>query len=206
MGKNHLSPEGCNELLEMASGLLGRELSPEEKDAIFLGQRAGGAVIQDLSGRSFYDLTSGGGTCLLGFAAPKIQAALLAGLAQGLPRTAWQAGGIEVACRLRELFGRPDRVVLCAGARAARESAAQAARHATGREGIIMIGGGTPVTGNVCRVAPGDMSALEKELVDNSHAIAALLVEPLCPESMTPEDVKALGQRACELGVLFILD
>jgi 4-aminobutyrate aminotransferase-like enzyme len=106
--------------------------------------RARGAVVEDLDGNRYLDLTGGFGVASLGHAAPEVRRAVgtQAGrLTQGLGDLQPHVGRERLVRRLSALGGRLDRVLLASTGSEAVELALKTAAIATGRRRVIAFTG-----------------------------------------------------------------
>ncbi len=120
------------------AAIWGREDSP------IVWSRARGAVVEDLDGNRYLDLTSGFGVASLGHASPEVRRAVAsqAGrLTQGLGDLQPHLGRERLVRRLSALGGNLDRVLLASTGSEAVELALKTAAIATGRRRVIAFTG-----------------------------------------------------------------
>jgi 4-aminobutyrate aminotransferase/(S)-3-amino-2-methylpropionate transaminase len=120
------------------AAIWGRDESP------IVWSRARGAVVEDLDGNRYLDLTSGFGVASLGHAAPEVKRAVSsqAGrLVQGLGDLMPHAAREKVVRRLAKLGGSLNRVLLASTGAEAVELALKTAAIATGRRRVIAFEG-----------------------------------------------------------------
>lgn len=103
--------------------------------------RAKGAEVWDLDGNHYYDLThSGIGTCLLGYADPDVDAAVVNAIQRGSMSTLNCPEEVELADLLCELHPWADMVRYCRTGGEAMSIAVRIARAKTGRETVAFCG------------------------------------------------------------------
>ena len=165
--------------------------------------RARGAVVEDLDGNRFLDLTSGFGAASLGHAAPEIKRAVSAQagrLVQGLGDLMPHRERERLVRALSRVGGRLDRVLLASTGSEAVELALKTAAIATGRQRVVAFTGAyhgdslgalevthhppppgpiqAQLGGWAVHVAYGDLSALGRALEEGEPA-ASVIVEPI---------------------------
>ena len=165
--------------------------------------RARGAVVEDLDGNRFLDLTSGFGAASLGHAAPEVRRAVAAQagrLVQGLGDLMPHRERERLVRALARVGVKLNRVLLASTGSEAVELALKTAALATGRRRVIAFEGGyhgdsygaLEVTHHPAPPAPvraqlggwgthvpyGDLGALERALREG-EAPAAVIVEPI---------------------------
>ncbi len=120
------------------TAIWGRETSP------VVWSRARGAVVEDLDGNRYLDLTGGFGVASLGHAAPEVKRAVSAQagrLAQGLGDLMPHVGRERLIRKLSSLGGRLERVLLASTGSEAVELALKTAAIATGRRRVVAFTG-----------------------------------------------------------------
>jgi len=165
--------------------------------------RAKGAVVEDLDGNRFLDLTSGFGAASLGHAAPEIKRAVSAQagrLVQGFGDLMPHRERERLVRALSRLGGHLNRVLLASTGSEAVELALKTAALATGRRRVVAFTGSYhgdslgalevthhpappgPIQallgGWAVHVAYGDLDALERALRE-SEPCAAVIAEPI---------------------------
>jgi len=184
--------------------------------------RAKGAVVEDLDGNRFLDLTSGFGAASLGHAAPEIKRAVSAQagrLVQGLGDLMPHRERERLVRALSRLGGHLNRVLLASTGSEAVELALKTAALATGRRRVVAFTGSYhgdslgalevthhpappgPIQallgGWAVHVAYGDLDALERALRE-SEPCAAVIAEPIQGRGGTvmPSQGFLIGLRA----------
>ncbi|HKO23034.1 MAG TPA: aspartate aminotransferase family protein [Candidatus Eisenbacteria bacterium] len=184
--------------------------------------RAKGAVVEDLDGNRFLDLTSGFGTASLGHAAPEIKRAVSAQagrLVQGLGDLMPHRERERLVRALSRVGGHLNRVLLASTGSEAVELALKTAALATGRRRVVAFTGSYhgdslgalevthhpappgPIQallgGWAVHVAYGDLDALERALRE-SEPCAAVIAEPIQGRggTVTPPPGFLAGLRA----------
>jgi glutamate-1-semialdehyde 2,1-aminomutase len=191
-------PGGVNSPVRAFNGVGG--------DPVFF-QRAQGACLYDVDGRSYVDYVGSWGPMIAGHAHPDIVAAVQAAAAHGLSFGAPCPAEVEMAERLCELVPGLDMVRMVNSGTEATMSAIRVARAATQRDGIIKFEGcyhghadgflvkagsgaltlGVPTSPGVPRATAdltvtlpyNDLDAVRACLAARGGEIAAIIVEPV---------------------------
>lgn len=170
---------------------------------VIVWSRARGAVVEDLDGNRFLDLTAGFGVVSLGHAAPEVRRAVAgqAGrLVQGLGDLMPHRERERLVRALAKVGGRLNRVLLASTGSEAVELALKTAALATGRRPVVAFTGGyhgdsygaLEVTHHPVPPAPlraqlggwashvpyGDLAGLARSLAEGDPP-AAVIVEPI---------------------------
>ena len=196
--------------------------------------RAKGAVVLDLDGNRFLDLTSGFGAASLGHSAPEIKRAVSAQagrLIQGLGDLMPHRERERLVRALSKVGGRLNRVLLASTGSEAVELALKTAALATGRRRVVAFTGAyhgesfgalevthhpaspgpiqAQLGGWAVHVAYGDLGALERALRDGEPC-AAVIAEPIQGRGGTvippPEFLAGLSTLARKHGAVVIYD
>ena len=196
--------------------------------------RAKGAVVEDLDGNRFLDLTSGFGAASLGHVAPEIKRAVSAQagrLVQGLGDLMPHRERERLVRALSRVGGRLNRVLLASTGSEAVELALKTAALATGRRRVVAFTGSyhgdslgalevthhptspgpiqAQLGGWAVHVAYGDLGALERALRDGEPC-AAVIAEPIQGRGGTvippPEFLSGLCALARKHGAVVIYD
>ncbi len=121
------------------AAIWGRDATP------IVWSRARGAVVEDVDGNRYIDLTGGFGAASLGHAAPEVRRAVAAQvgrLTQGLGDLMPHAGRERLVARLSAVGGALSSVLLASTGAEAVELALKTARVATGRRRVVAFTGG----------------------------------------------------------------
>ncbi len=172
----------------------------------FICRRAEGFRIQDVEGRWYDDLTSSKGTVILGAAHPDVSSVLRDLIDRGLPATSAREISIEVAWMIRELFPEAERISLHGSTKETLEAAVRLARHVTDRDVILEMRSRETFDEKTRTIEFGDLFALENALKECAGEVAAILLEPITPEALSPGDLKTIRMLADEHGALLIFD
>ncbi len=197
-------------------------------------REARGCRVTDLEGRRYIDYLMGWGCALLGYAHPRVQAAVRAALDSAGVIALPPALEMEVTrmlcedipCAEMATFGKSGSDVCSAAVRLARVS--------TNREKVLFCGYhgwqdwsaekyGFAVTGIPARPEPlalpfryGDLDGIERLLHQHKGQVAAVMLEPACPASMEfpdgltqdadPDFLRALAEATRREGAVLIFD
>ena len=191
-------PGGVNSPVRAFNGVGG--------DPLFF-ERAAGACLYDVAGRSYIDYVGSWGPMIAGHAHPAVVSAVQAAAARGLSFGAPCPAEVEMAERLCELVPAMDQVRMVNSGTEATMSAIRLARAATGRDAIIKFEGcyhghadsflvkagsgaltlgvpnspGVPAAlADLTLTAPyNDLDAVRGLLQAHGHEVAAIIVEPV---------------------------
>jgi 4-aminobutyrate aminotransferase-like enzyme len=190
---------------------------------VIVWSRARGAVVEDLDGNRFLDLTAGFGVVSLGHAAPEVRRAVAgqAGrLVQGLGDLMPHRERERLVRALAKVGGRLNRVLLASTGSEAVELALKTAALATGRRPVVAFTGGyhgdsygaLEVTHHPVPPAPlraqlggwashvpyGDLAGLARSLAEGDPP-AAVIVEPIQGRGGTVLPPDDFLRRLCAL-------
>ena len=210
-------PGGVNSPVRAFNGVGG--------DPLFF-ERAEGACLYDVEGRSYIDYVGSWGPMITGHAHPEIIAAVRAAAGKGLSFGAPCAAEVEMAERLCALVPALDMVRMVNSGTEATMSAIRVARAATGRDLLLKFEGcyhghsdsflvkagsgaltlgvpnspGVPkATADLTMTLPyNDLAAVRECLAAHGHEIAAIIVEPVAGNMncIPPVDGYLQGLRA----------
>ncbi len=180
---------------------------------------ARGAYLTDVMGRRYLDCTMALGSVSLGYAEPRVTAAVVEAASQGNVSALSSWREVELAERLCALIPCAERVrVLKTGAEAT-SAAVRLARAYTGRETVVVSGyfgwhdwsnatRGVPagVQSRTVRVPFDDIAALERAVADAGTDLAAIVLEPVVEHAPSPEWL-ARARALCDgAGAALIFD
>lgn len=205
-------------------------------DAAFAGHRGldlvrgEGSFVFDRAGRSFLDATSMYGVASLGHAHPALAAAISRQASQLVACFASYGNDQRdgLLARLQRLAAPLERAFLCNSGTEAVEAALKIARRASGRPGVVALGGAfhgrtlgalsatfrskhrdafRPLLDGFVHVRPGDADALDRALDEN---VGTMIVEVIQGEGgvrpVDPEYLRMARELCRERGVLFCVD
>ena len=190
--------------------------------------RGQGARVWDVDGNEYIDLMCSWGPIVLGHRDARVEAAVQAQLAQGDCLNGPSAGFVELAERFTDIVDHADWAMFCKNGTDATSLAVRVARHATGREHVLVargayhgaaawcVPGTTGVTAGdraaISHFEYNDLASLKRAAEEAGAPIAAVVVCPmrhdLGRELEVVEPTFARGARAlCDrLGAALVLD
>ena len=214
-----------------------RAFGPVGGDPLFI-VKGEGARIVDADGKSYIDFVGSWGPLILGHAHPEIVAAVNAVVAEGTSFGAPTEIEVKMAQLVTEIVPSVEMVRMVNSGTEATMSAIRLARGHTGRDKIVKFEGcwhghadsfliqagssaltmGAPSSPGVTpgtaadsiTVPFNDLEAVEKAVVENRDAIAAVIVEPVAGNMgvipPAPDFLQGLRDVTAEMGIVLIFD
>ncbi len=214
-----------------------RAFGPVGGDPLFI-VKGEGARIVDADGKSYIDFVGSWGPLILGHAHPEIVAAVNAVVAEGTSFGAPTEIEVKMAQLVTEIVPSVEMVRMVNSGTEATMSAIRLARGHTGRNKIVKFEGcwhghadsfliqagssaltmGAPSSPGVTpgtaadsiTVPFNDLEAVEKAVVENRDAIAAVIVEPVAGNMgvipPAPDFLQGLRDVTAEMGIVLIFD
>jgi glutamate-1-semialdehyde aminotransferase len=208
---------------------------PEQWPTYF--RRARGVEVEDLDGRTFTDVSLHAvGSCLLGYADPDVDRAVVAAIEAGTMSTLNCPEDVELAELLCELHPWADMVRYTRAGGEAMMVAVRIARAATGRDRVAVAGyhgwhdwylaanldadalhdlllpevpsAGVPraLAGSVVPFTFGDAAALDRVAESNANSLAAIVLEPARYALPSPEYLAKVVEVGRRIGAVVIFD
>jgi glutamate-1-semialdehyde 2,1-aminomutase len=182
--------------------------------------RGKGCRFWDDQGREFIDYLCAFGPILLGYAHPKVDAAVKQRMDEGIIFNLPHPSEADLAQRLIDLIPCAELVAYFTGGSGATTGAVKIARGYTGREKVIRCGyhgwhdwcrpqdPGCPKAMGELTLDFGfnDIGGLEKLFAENPDQVACVIMEPVIGNGPEPGFLEAVKSACAKNGAVFILD
>ena len=180
---------------------------------------ASGALVTDSNGYQYLDCTMALGAVALGYAEPRVTAAVIEAVNYGNVAGLSDRREVELAERLCAMIPCAERVQFLKTGAEATSAAVRLARTYTGREKVVASGyfgwhdwcsdsAGVPAStrGLVSRVAFDDIAALEQAVTAAGSSLAAIVLEPIVERLPTKEWLERARALCDASGAVLIFD